>query len=226
MAAMGSANWSWQLQTAIESVNIRYRVVSGHFFDLLGARAALGRTLRPEDDQRGSPRTVVLSHGFWQRQFSGDPGVIGRALMLSETAFTVVGVMPAAFRYPAGADVWTPVLPELAAIATSIPNLPSDGGNVGIFYMVGRLKGGATADAARLELDRIIAQTLAGRQRDVNRASVRCSIPFCLVSRGCPHALPRVANLESYLRQRCGVDAGARVRPLPRVPSSRLGDRV
>src|SRR6185295_16495529 len=64
MAAMGSANWSWQLRTATESVSIRYRVVSGHFFDLLGARAALGRTFRPEDDQRGSPRTVVLSHGF------------------------------------------------------------------------------------------------------------------------------------------------------------------
>jgi putative ABC transport system permease protein len=169
MAAMGSSNWTWHLRTSNESVSIRYRVVSGHFFDLLGARAALGRTLRPEDDQRGSPRTVVLSYGFWQRQFGGDPGVLGRPLVLSDTPFTVVGVMPAVFRYPAGADVWTPLLPELAAIATSIPNLPSDGGNVGVFFMVGRLKGGATVDAARLELNRIIAQEarLTGRQRDV-----------------------------------------------------------
>lgn len=169
MAAMGSSSWSWHLRTTGESVNVRYRVVAGHFFDLLGARPLLGRTLRPDDDQRGSPRTVVLSYGFWQRQFGGDRGVVGRTLVLGDTPFTVVGVMPAAFRYPVGVDVWTPLVPELAAIAASIPNLPSDGGDVGIFFMVGRLKSGATMDAARLELNRIIAQRqrLAGRHRDV-----------------------------------------------------------
>jgi len=169
MAAIGSSNWSWHLRTANESVNIRYRVVSGHFFELLGTRAALGRTFRPDDDRRGSPRTVVLSHGFWQRQFGGDRGIVGRTVVLSDTAFTVVGVMPAVFRYPVGVDVWTPLVPELAAIAKSIPNLPPDGGDVGIFFIVGRLRIGATVVAARLDLNRIIAQCarLAQRKREV-----------------------------------------------------------
>ena len=127
MAAMGSSNWSWRLRTGGESVNVRYRVVGGQFFDLLGARPLLGRMLRPGDDQRGSPRAVVLSHGFWQRQFGGDRSVVERTIVLGDTPFTVVGVMPPAFRYPVGVDVWTPLVPELAAIAASIPNLPPDG---------------------------------------------------------------------------------------------------
>jgi putative ABC transport system permease protein len=143
MAAIGSSSWTWQLRTSGEPVTVRYRVVSGHFFELMGASPLLGRTFRPDDDRPGSARTIVLSHGFWQRQFGGDHGVIGRTIVLSERSFTVVGVMPPAFRYPVGADVWTPVGPELAAIASSIPNLPPDGGDVGIFFVVGRLNGGA-----------------------------------------------------------------------------------
>jgi putative ABC transport system permease protein len=169
MAGIGSSSWTWHLRTSGEPVTVRYRVVSGHFFDLVGAGPLLGRTFRPDDDRPESPRTIVLSHGFWQRQFGGDRSVIGRPVVLSERSFTVVGVMPPAFRYPPGADVWTPLVPELAAIAASIPNLPPDGGDVGIFFMVGRLKRGATVDAAQLELNRIIAQRaqLVGRRRQV-----------------------------------------------------------
>ena len=60
MAVIGSANWSWRLRTQGEQSEVRYRAVSGHFFDLAGAHALLGRTLNPDDDQRGRPRTVVL----------------------------------------------------------------------------------------------------------------------------------------------------------------------
>jgi putative ABC transport system permease protein len=175
MAAIGSSSWTWHLRTSGESMTVRYRVVSGHFFDLMGAGPLLGRTFRPDDDRVGSARTIVLSHGFWQRQFGGDAGVIGRTVVLSERSFTVVGVMPPAFRYPVGADVWTPLVPELAAIAASIPNLPPDGGDVGIFFTVGRLTAGATVDGARLELNRIIAQRAqqTGRRRGDVESRVR-----------------------------------------------------
>src|SRR5436189_3106319 len=60
LAAMGSSNWTGTLQ-ADEPVPVEYRAVSGNFFDLLGARAALGRTLRPADDRQGAALAVVLS---------------------------------------------------------------------------------------------------------------------------------------------------------------------
>src|SRR4051812_38833349 len=56
---------------------IRRSLVSGGYFDLLGARPLLGRALRPEDDVTGAAPVAVLSHGAWQRYFGGDPRVIG-----------------------------------------------------------------------------------------------------------------------------------------------------
>jgi MacB-like periplasmic core domain len=109
---------------------------------VLGTSAKLGRTLQPGDDKPESRRTVVLGHGFWQRQFGGDPDIIGRTLVLSDVPYTVVGVMPENLLFPSRADVWTPAGPELAAIAASIRDLPPDGGDVGVFYVLGRLKAG------------------------------------------------------------------------------------
>src|SRR5258705_345809 len=72
----------------------------------LGSRAALGRSLTP-DDATGDGRIAVLSHEFWRRRFGRDPTVIGRRLMLNGVAFTVAGVMPEEFEFPsAGGDLW------------------------------------------------------------------------------------------------------------------------
>ena len=68
MAAIGSSNWSWRLRTDREQIEVRYRAVSGHFFDVIGASARVGRTLRAEDDRRDAARVVVLSHGFWSER--------------------------------------------------------------------------------------------------------------------------------------------------------------
>jgi predicted permease len=157
IALFGSSDWSWRLRTSGDSVTVHYRAVSGNFFSVLGTSAKLGRTLQPGDDKPESRRTVVLGHGFWQRQFGGDPNIIGRTLVLSDVPYTVVGVMPENLLFPSRADVWTPVVPELAAIAASIRDLPPDGGDVGVFYVLGRLKAGVSIDAARLDLDRVIA---------------------------------------------------------------------
>jgi putative ABC transport system permease protein len=148
IALTGSSDWSWRLRTSGDSAIVHYRAVSGNFFSVLGTAAKLGRTLRPADDRPESRRTVVLGYGFWQRQFGGDPTVIGRTLVLSDVPFTIVGVMPEHLLFPSRADVWTPVVPELAAIAASIRDLPPDGGDVGVFYVLGRLKPGVGVDAA------------------------------------------------------------------------------
>jgi predicted permease len=169
LAAVGSSDWTWRLRTNADSVGVRYRVASGNFFELLGTRAFLGRVFGPDDDRRGSERTIVLSYGFWQRQFGGDRAVVGRALVLSETPFTVIGILPPDFRFVSSSDVWTPLVPDLAAIAASIPNGPLDSDDVGVLYAVGRLKPGASVDGARLDLDRLIADRMRekGRVRHV-----------------------------------------------------------
>jgi predicted permease len=81
---------------------------SGRLFSLLGARAALGRGLLEADDE--SPHVAVLSTRLWQRLFHGAPGVVGRRMVISDEAFTVVGVMPPEFEFPGSeVELWTPL---------------------------------------------------------------------------------------------------------------------
>jgi predicted permease len=72
--------------------------VSGSFFDVLGLPAARGRVLRAADDQRGcGSRAAVISYAFWQREYGGDPAVVGRAIHLEGHPFDIVGVTPEGF---------------------------------------------------------------------------------------------------------------------------------
>ena len=68
-----------------ERVNVSR--VSGDFFTTLGVRAALGRTIRPDEAQAGHNRVLVLTDGYWRRKFGADPSVVGRTLRLSDTDF-------------------------------------------------------------------------------------------------------------------------------------------
>jgi predicted permease len=72
--------------------------VSGRFFEVLGVPAARGRVLGAADDQRGcGSRAAVISHAFWQREYGGDPAVVGRAIHLEGHAFDIVGITPEGF---------------------------------------------------------------------------------------------------------------------------------
>lgn len=72
--------------------------VSGGFFGVLGVRPALGRMFRPEEDRRGcGVPGAVLEHGFWEREFAGDPGALGRTIIINGVSVTVVGVAEASF---------------------------------------------------------------------------------------------------------------------------------
>ncbi|MFZ0637182.1 MAG: ABC transporter permease [Candidatus Acidiferrales bacterium] len=90
-------------------------MVTEGFFDVLGTRAALGRTFLQEEHREGSSPVCIVGYGFWQREFGGDPRVVGRAIEMNGTAFVVVGVMPAAapnfFARPQ-TDVWVPLEPR------------------------------------------------------------------------------------------------------------------
>src|SRR5262249_6766700 len=73
-------------------------LVSGNYFNVLGAQSLLGRTIIPPDDARpGSGAVVVVSSRFWQQSLSSDPAIIGKPISLNGVPFEVVGVMPEGF---------------------------------------------------------------------------------------------------------------------------------
>jgi hypothetical protein len=91
-------------------------LVTGNFFDVLGVKPALGRLLRPSDDDVGqftldgshSSKVIVLSYGAWKNKFGGDSAVLGRHLIepYTRVEYTVVGVAPPGLNYPAGVEFW------------------------------------------------------------------------------------------------------------------------
>src|SRR5438876_5681105 len=85
---------------------------TGYFFDVLGARPALGRLFRSEEESLTEPSVLVLSYATWQRRFAGDSGVLGRQLTQAFTRrrHTIVGVAPAGLAYPVGAEYWSPLV--------------------------------------------------------------------------------------------------------------------
>ena len=85
------------LTVADSTEQVQLALASGEYFHVLGLRPALGRLLEPRDDSVDAPRVAVLRHSFWQARFGGDPGVIGRPILLAGQPFTVVGVAAPGF---------------------------------------------------------------------------------------------------------------------------------
>jgi predicted permease len=127
-----------------EVTRLRRALVSGEFFDVLGVEPVLGRALTVSDNVRGAAPVIVLSYTTWQRRFGGDPGVLGRRVLLHEQGLvhTIVGVMPQGIDYPRGADFWAPVIPAVSERAMQYLAL----------HVIGRLAPGVTAANARDEL--------------------------------------------------------------------------
>jgi macrolide transport system ATP-binding/permease protein len=150
-------------------------VVSGNYFQTLGVRAALGRTLLPEDDMPGAHRALVLSHATWVREYGLDPSVIGRTVSLRGQPYTIVGVIEERYRgmLPMlSAEMWLPITwveeVEPAGIQEVVPS-PGDSrlerrGQRWMFIK-GRLKDGETADSARANLQVIMSQLAAAHPK-------------------------------------------------------------
>src|SRR5499426_763195 len=89
-------------------------IVTGNYFDLLGVKAAIGRTFLPEEDRTpGTHPVIVLSYGAWQLRFGGDPAIVGRAIKLNGLDYTVVGVAAEGFKGTfaiGGVDCWVPTM--------------------------------------------------------------------------------------------------------------------
>ncbi|HKS40158.1 MAG TPA: ABC transporter permease, partial [Blastocatellia bacterium] len=133
--------------------------VSSSLFPLLSAQASLGRVFLPEEDEKGKPQTVILSHGFWQRRFGSDPDVIGKTLTLNDKSYAIIGVMAADFALN------KEVMPTLNGIQRSDVLLPlplseSDRANRGgeDYNIFARMKSGVTVAQAQADMDALAEQ--------------------------------------------------------------------
>jgi predicted permease len=142
-------------------------LVSHDLFSMLGIEPALGRFFVPEEGETlGTHPVVVLGHGFWQRRYGGDPGIIGQSIRLGGHSFTVVGVGPEglqSFTAPGfNMDMWVPYMMSQAldsdrAGGRDLLNTRTDRS----LFVKGRLRPGVTVEQARAAL-----ATMAAQQRE------------------------------------------------------------
>ena len=120
--------------------------VTANFLDTLGVKPLMGRNFTEDENQPGKGAVALLTYALWQRRVGGDPNILGKTITLSGVVCTVVGVMPETFRYPANAEVYAPV-----------PLTPQVVGNRNFnsYYVVGRLKPGASVQSAQADIDNI-----------------------------------------------------------------------
>ncbi len=88
---------------------IRGAAVAPGFFSILRVQTVLGRTFSLEEDRPGQGHVVILGHTLWRDHFAADTGIVGRNVLLDGQTYTVVGVMPPKFKFPAWAELWVPL---------------------------------------------------------------------------------------------------------------------
>jgi predicted permease len=91
--------------------------VSAEWFDVFGARPAIGRVFAASEDQPNANRVVVLAYDAWVRLFNADPHVLGRTMELNQTPYQIIGVMSRNFHQPRAADFWVPLALSARAVA-------------------------------------------------------------------------------------------------------------
>ena len=149
MAAVDEVNFN--LTGTGDPERIKGRRVSVSLFPLLGVDPQLGRVFTAAEDQPGAEGVVVLSQRLWQRRFGGDPAIVGKTLTLNDEIHTVVGVMPARFKFPENDDeLWVPI----AFTAQEAANR-----NRHYLEVVARLKPGVTLEQAQSEMTTIGARS-------------------------------------------------------------------
>jgi putative ABC transport system permease protein len=123
--------------------------VNADFFAVLGTQPVKGRAFLAQDDYAGASQVVVISHKVWQKQFNGDPNVIGQKVTLDGRPFEVTGVMPEGFQFYEPIDLWLPM---------GLWPYSRERDNHWALYAVARLKPGVTFHAAQAEMDGIASQ--------------------------------------------------------------------
>ncbi len=149
---------SFNLTGQGEPERIACAQVTASLFDTLGVAPIRGRAFAAEEDRPGANNVAVVSEAFWQRRYGGDESILGKTLTLNDKPYTVVGVMPAGFRFPGEFDIWLPLALD--------PVREFKGDWFSLVQVVGRLKPNANVQSAQAELN-LIARNAAEQVKDL-----------------------------------------------------------
>jgi putative ABC transport system permease protein len=142
--AVAAGPWDQVVTDGAESAAVSVTYASANLLDVLGVAPAQGRGFLPEEDVVGGPPAAVLTHASWQRRFAGDPGVVGRTLVVEGALTRIVGVLPPAVSFPgSSSELWLPL--ARSARAMHFRHL----------HVVGRLASGVAEAQARAELSAV-----------------------------------------------------------------------
>jgi putative ABC transport system permease protein len=129
-----------------------------NLFSVLKVEPALGRSFLPEDDLADHEKVALISHGLWKQRFGADPNTPGQVMQIDAVPYTIIGVMPAGFKYPSQVDLWIP-----AARWFDHQNRRSR-----IDKTIARLAPGVTVEQARADMQ-TVAQSLEQQYPDTNK---------------------------------------------------------
>jgi predicted permease len=161
--------WTYEFSGRGEPARVTANRISSNLFDVLGVQPVAGRAFEPQEEQFGH-QVVVLSYGFWQRQFGGQHDVLGQTINLDRKPYTIVGVMPQSFVFPlpgmmqgVAADLWVP-------LGLSKEELADFGDNLS-YTVVGRLRPGIQPGQVNADLQLVARGVLETYQRWSREAS-------------------------------------------------------
>ncbi len=140
--------------------------MSASTLPILGVAPAMGRNFTPDEDRVGGPPVVILTHGFWMRALGGEGDILGKSITLSGYSFSVIGVMPADFRFPydmPDVDLYVPVEQFAENWIDNLGNHPG-------LMALARLRDGVTLEAARDDMERV-AREIESEHFDTNEGS-------------------------------------------------------
>jgi predicted permease len=141
--------------------------MTANALDVLGVKPILGRGFEPADGAFGAPAAVMIGHNLWRNRFNADPGIVGREVRVNGRAGTVVGVMPAGFKFPINNEIWIP----------QQRNPQEARGESVTVEVFGRALAGTNLEQARADLSRIM-ETLAKSFPDTNAGLVPVVKPY------------------------------------------------
>jgi putative ABC transport system permease protein len=147
--------------------------VTEDFFRMLGVAPVIGRDFTADDNAPGAQKVAMLSHEVWQRDFNGDPNIVGQSVRINGRAAVIVGVMPPNFKFPVSEEIWVPYYNEFPLKPRGELQLGANNSSPDV--VMGRLKPGVTIDQANAEFA-ALARRLAQDNPKTNQTFVSASV--------------------------------------------------
>jgi len=160
--------WDANLTGLGDPERVQAYLVSPEYFDTLGRKPLLGRVFRADEAEPGRATAIVVSNGFWQREFAGARDVLGRKISLNGQSYSIAGVMPSDFDFPLGTDLWAPL---------AMTPAQKDDRSTRNLAVIGRLNPGVPVARARAEWE-ALSRRLEEQHPDANEGRTGLIVPI------------------------------------------------